>query len=159
MTASRPRAFSLIEVVVAIALFGATATVLLGWLPSLFRETTRNADRLAVQRLPDLVKLELLRRAGPNLDALAGSLPVLDEPAAARSGLLLTATRAGDRLTAQETDGFFGIECWRFADESLRYASERQFLAVAVRVRWPHGVPAAPGGRIEERWFVVALNR
>src|ERR1043165_4942205 len=93
------QAFSLIEVVIAVALFASVVTVILALLPGLARRGIEITDRLAAQRLPDAVKLEFSRLSAPGFDSFAAQLPVMGTPLA--NGYALIATRNGARLWAR----------------------------------------------------------
>ncbi len=166
------RAFSLIEVIIAVALFAASVTVILALLPGLTRRSAENADRLVAQRLPDAVRVELERLALPGFDALAAQAPVMGTPP--ENGLALVATRDGARVQARDAqapatgriaDGeqYFLVECWRFADGPLRYDAAQSSLALCVRVTWPYRLPGSTTSVTEtarqEFTFVTTLNR
>lgn len=155
------RAFSLIEVVIAIALFASTVTVILALLPGLSRQGVETADRLAAQRLPDAIRAELARSASADFDSFAGSVPVMGTPLA--GGYALVATRNGARVGSRdagsvaEDERYYSVECWRFPDAPLRYSSGDHSLALLVRVSWPY--PALATGTPAEFMFVTAINR
>jgi len=157
--------FSLIEVLVAVALFAASVTVILALLPGLTRQAVETADRLAAQRLPDAVRVELARLAASDLDSLAAQVPVMS--AALSDGLALVATRNGLRVHSRDyqppvaglispEDQYFLVECWRFPDGPLRYDGAQPSLALCVRVSWPASIPAAAR---HEFIFSTSLNR
>ena len=160
------RAFSLLEVLIAVALFAGSVTVILAFLPGLTRQSTDTADRLAAQRLPDAVRLEMTRLAAPGLDSLAGKIPVMSEAPAA--GFALVATRNSARVQARDEppstgsiateDQYFLIECRRFPDAPLRYETGDPVLALCVRVSWPVSASPASSGQ-QELMFTVAINR
>lgn len=166
------RAFSLIEVIVAVALFVASVTVILALLPALTRRGAENADRLVAQRLPDAVRVELGRLAASGFDGLAAQAPVMGAPPA--EGLALVASHDGARVQSRDflapasgriadRDQYFLIECWRFADGPLRYDGAQSSLALCVRVSWPYRQPGAatptPEAARQEFTFVTSLNR
>lgn len=166
------RAFSLVEVIIAVGLFALAVTAVLGLLPPLTRQAAETADRLAAQRLPDAVKVELGRLAAGSFDGLAAQLPMMGTPLG--NGLPLVATRDGSRLQARDfrppTSGriaeageYFLVECWRFPAGTLAYDPAQSALAVLVRVSWPYRQPgaAAPVAATarHELVFTVALNR
>jgi prepilin-type N-terminal cleavage/methylation domain-containing protein len=156
MRPKRHHAFSLIEVVVALAIFAGAATVILALLPGLSRRGTDAADRLAAQRLPAAVRLELARLASGGLAALAAQVPYLEDSA---PGLVLAAARNGARVAAGE-ESFFRIECRRFPTGPLAYLDGDAMLVVAVRVTWP-GADASPPAETDGREFifVTAVTR
>ena len=168
---SAARAFSLVEVVIAVGVAGISLVVLLGLLASVSREAGQAADRRTALTLADAATVELTalaRQAG--FDAFASTIPV--QSATADSGLLLVAARDGTqvrRLVVAESprrEAYFLIEVNRFADGALRFVGEAGALAVQIRVSWPYrplvaggpgeAVPAAERERVE---FSVAVNR
>jgi prepilin-type N-terminal cleavage/methylation domain-containing protein len=170
---SRPSpGFSLIEVIIAVALFAASVTVILALLPGLTRRGAENSDRLVAQRLPDAVRTELTRLALPGFDALAAQTPLMGTPPA--SGLALVATRDGVRLHSRdfqtpaagriaEGGQYFLVECWRFPSGPLAYDAAQSSLTFCVRVSWPYRQPGAdapvPDAARQEFMFVTSLNR
>jgi prepilin-type N-terminal cleavage/methylation domain-containing protein len=166
------RAFSLIEVIVAVGIFGGAVAVAIGLAAGLSRQSADAVDSLAAQRLADAIKVELNRVAAGNFDPLAGAVPVMD--AALTNGLALVATRDGaevetlaylppaaSRISPEQR--YYYIECWRFVGEPLRYDSQKAWLALHVRVSWPYRVPgsAAPVSMADRSQlnFTVSLNR
>lgn len=165
-------AFSLVEVIIAAGLFAASVTVVLALLPSLARQGAASVDSLAAQRLPDALKIELQRLSAAGFDALADQVPVMNGPST--DGLDFVADREVMRLhslaylppvTGQlpETEQYFLVECWRFPGEPLHFDDSKAFLALAVRVSWPHRLPGAaapiPVESRSELMFTLALNR
>lgn len=165
-------AFSLVEVIIAAGLFAASVTVVLALLPSLARQGAASVDSLAAQRLPDALKVELQRLGAAGFDALAEQVPVMNGPLT--DGLSFAADREAMRLHSltylppvaeqlPEAEQYFLVECWRFPDEPLRFEGSKAFLALAVRVSWPHRLPGAtapvPAESRHELVFTLALNR
>ncbi len=165
-------AFSLVEVIIAAGIFAASVTVVLALLPSLARQGAASVDSLAAQRLPDALKVELQRLGTSGFDALAGQVPMMNGPLA--DGLAFVADREATRLHSltylapvagplPEGEQYFLVECWRFPDEPLRFDSGKAFLALAVRVSWPHRVPGVtavvPSESRHELVFTLALSR
>jgi type II secretory pathway pseudopilin PulG len=162
-------AFSLLEVLLAVAVFAGTVTVILGLLPGMARQSVDTTDRLAAQRLPDAVRVELTRVATRSgFEALAARIPIMD--AASASGFTLVAVRDGTRVQARddqppvtgaipEDECYFLITCRRFSEGSLRYEAGQRTLALYVEVSWPDrsSSPAVRPGAAQFR-FVVSLN-
>lgn len=168
----RRAAFSLVEVIIAAGIFAASVTVVLALLPSLARQGAASVDSLAAQRLPDALETELRRLGAAGFDALAGQVPVMNGPLA--GGLAFVADREATRLHSHDylapgvaqlsgDEQYFLVECWRFPGEPLRFESGKAFLALAVRVSWPHRLPGAtapvPAEARHELVFTLALNR
>ncbi len=166
------RAFSLMEVIIAAGLFGSAVTVIIALLPALARQGGESVDSLSAQRVPDALRSELVRLSGPGIDALAAQVPEMSGTLAA--GLALVADRGVARLHSQDylspvtgqlpvDERYFLIECWRFPDEPLRFSAPKGFLALMVRVSWPHRLPGASGPVMaaarHEMLFTVTLNR
>ena len=89
-------------------------------------------------------------------------------------GLAFVATRDVARLHCRdyrppaagkisETEQYFLVECWRFADEPLRFDPAKHFLALAVRVSWPYRLPGSTSPTAAtartQVMFTVSLNR
>lgn len=141
-------AFSLIEVVIAVAIFAGAVTVLLALLASTLRDSSDAADVQTALRLPGAVEValrEISARGG--LPALAARVPVMD--ASADRGLLLVAAREGDfvRLAGdtQIRGEYFLIDVRRFGAGPLAFATERTVLPLQVRVSWPYRVLTRDG--------------
>lgn len=149
------RAFSLIEVVLAVGVFAIAIVVILALLPPLSRQAADSADALVAQSLPDNVRVELTRLAsGGGFDALANRLPVMSAPLV--DGLLLVAARDARCLYSADylpppaagqlprSEQYFLVEVWRFNQPPLRFDPTSAVLAVFVRVSWPYQNPSAP---------------
>jgi hypothetical protein len=173
MHPTRPdRAFSLLEVIIALGLFAGAVTVIIGMLPTLGRQAAAVSDRHLVQRLPDAVKGELLRVANAGLENLASQIPVMSGPLS--DGFDLVADRDGTRVQSlsylppgtgrlAEDQQYFLLECWRFPDEPLRFDNQKGFLAVVVRVSWPYRLPGSASTTSESSRnliiFTISLTR
>jgi hypothetical protein len=166
------RAFSLIEVIVAVALFAGTVAVILALLPGLMRQGAENADRLVAQQLAEPLRVELKRLSAAGFDALAGRVPAMGQPPS--NGLAFVADRSGSRLHARdyrppatgaiaEDEQYFLVECWRFPSGPLAFDAAQSSLALAVRVSWPHRQPgsgtATPAEARHELMFATGVNR
>jgi len=160
------RSFSLIEVIIAVAVFAVSVSAILALLLPLSRLGAQSADRLTGQRLPDALKVELQRLSSGGFDALVAEVPAMGEPLA--NGLAFVATRDGSQLHSRDyhpppadriadEDRYFLVECWRFPDGALRYEAGQTSLALAVRVSWPAGGSAAR--EQHELMFAMSLNR
>ena len=165
-------AFSLIEVIIAVALFATSIVVILALLPGLSARGTEASDRQVAQQLPDSLQVELRRLAAQGFDALASQAPPMGMPP--QNGLAFVATRNGARLHARdylplahgriaEVDQYYLVECWRFGDGPLQFDAAQSALALVVRVSWPYRQPGdlAPTA-LESRhefMFTVGVNR
>lgn len=168
---ARIRAFSLIEVVIAVGLFAGSIVVIIGLLGTLSRQASDSADVLAAQRLPEAVRVELTRLAGSGFDGLAAQIPVMAAPL--DNGFALVADREAAEVQSPNVlpptalipadAQYFLVECWRFPVEPLAFTGSKAFLALHVRVSWPYRVPgiAAPVSLAErsQATFTVSLNR
>jgi type II secretory pathway pseudopilin PulG len=144
--------FTLVEVILAIGIFAVAVIGVLGLLPVLGRQGASSTEALAVQRLPDAIRVELARLAQQDFDALAAQVPVMSSTPA--PGLALVAARDAVRLHSRDylrpavtlpvDDQYFLIECWRFVEEPLSFAPQKAFLALEVRVTWPYRLPGLP---------------
>ena len=171
---SSSKAFSLIEVTIAVGIFAVAVVVILALLPPLSRHAADSADALVAQSLPDCVKVELVRLAtSGGFDALANRMPVMAAPLV--DGFPLVAARDARRLHSADylpplaagqlslVDQYFLVEVWRFDQPSLRFDPSAAFLAVYVRVSWPYRNPGAgivtPLSARSQLTFIVSLNR
>ena len=170
----RNRAFSLIEVIIAVGVFAVAVVVILALLPPLSRQAADSADALVAQSLPDSVRVELSRLAASGgFEALANRLPVMAVPLA--DGLTLVAARDARRLYSPDylpppvagqlpqAEQYFLVEVWRFNQPPLRFDPAAAVLAVYVRVSWPYRNPGAttptPLSSRSQLTFTVSLNR
>jgi hypothetical protein len=168
----QPPGFSLIEVIIAAGIFAGTVAVIVALMAALARQTAESAESLAARRLPDAVKVELDRLAARGFENLAGQVPFMILPLDA--GLALAAARdvadvqsltylppATGRISSDEQ--YYLIECWRYADEPLRFDSAKAFLALHVRVSWPYRLPGltkpVDWENRNELTFAVSINR
>jgi hypothetical protein len=143
------RAFSLIEVIVAIGIFAGAVAVTIGFMAALSRQAADSMDGLTVQRLPDRLKVELERLAASGFDNLAGRIPPSAVPL--DNGFRLVASRDAAEVQslgylppagAIPADAqYYLVECWRFPSEPLAYHGQKAFLALHVRVSWPYRLP------------------
>lgn len=172
-----PSAFTLLEVLLAVAIFAGAIVVVLSMLPGLTRQGSAAIGASEAQGLPDALTVELQRLAQGNLDALAARIPVMAAPL--RDGLPLVAARSGTRVASldyrapgatdqiAEAEQYYRVECWRFAEEPLRFDATKHVLALYVRVSWPYlgpGGAGRPAITTEERdrrelTFTVSLRR
>lgn len=147
------RGFTLLEVIIAVGLFATSVVVVISLLPGLTRQSTITTDTLAALRLPDALHVELVRLATPDYDTLAAQIPLMNP--SSEAGFALVATRDAARLHSQDylpptstvipdDEQYFLVECWRFADEPLRYTGRNDCLTLAVQVTWPYRLPGAP---------------
>ena len=147
-------AFSLLEVIVAVAIFSGAVTVLLGLLPELTRQSAVSADALNALRLPDAIRVELTRvgttggfeALANQIKPLATSLPDTCELVATRDAARLhTLVYLPPPVAAQIADEsqYFLIEAWRFSDAPLAFDQRGAVLALHVRVSWPYRIPGA----------------
>lgn len=167
-------AFSLVEVIVAVAVFAVAVTAMLGLLPSVTRVSDRSTDSMNALHLPDALRIELRRMADAGgLDALGAKTKPFTAPLP--DTCVLVATRDASRVAALDyqppaaadqisTEAqYFLIEAWRFADPPLTFAPGDSVLALHIHVSWPYRVPgslevSSPAER-EHADFNLALNR
>jgi len=154
MFRSLHRGFSLVEVVIAIGIFGGSIAVIFALLPAIGGRAVASSDSLVAQRLPESLRSELGRLAGTGgFDALATRIPIANS--SLPDGLALVAARDGSRLHSRdyfppgsdealrEEEQFFLVEVWRFSDAPLAYDPMGAVLPVMARVTWPHRVPGS----------------
>lgn len=162
--------FSLVEVILAVGIFALVVPTALALLSALGRQGNVGAEVLVAHRLADSVRVELDRLAKMDFEGFAATVPVMSpthEP-----GLALVSTRDGYRLHARDNppsgggialaDQYFLVECWRFAEEPLRFDPAKAYLPLAVRVSWPHRLLNGTAAVQEAQstfTFTVVLNR
>ncbi len=168
------RAFSLVEVVIAVGIFATATAVILALLAPLTRQAAASADTLTALRLPDAIRREMERVAvRGGLDALAhqtrpmaASLPATLTLVAAREATRIQSLSylpppAADRIVLE--DQFFMIEAWTFSMAPLAFDPGGAVLALHVRVSWPYFTPgtttATPPAEREQVTFTLSLNR
>lgn len=168
---ARSRAFSLIEVIIAVGLFAGSVVVVIGLLSTLSRQATDSADILAAQRLPEAVRVELTRLAKSGFDSLAAQVPIMAVPL--DHGFALVANREATQAQSLDVlpqasllpagEQYFLVECWKFSAEPLAFTGSKAFLAMHVRVSWPYRVPGStapvPLADRNQTVFTVSLNR
>jgi hypothetical protein len=143
-------AFSLIEVVVTLAIVAGSIVVILGLLSQLAKQSAQSEDTQTALRLPDAVAAELRALiVQRGFDAVAASAAVM--PAGADEGLLLVAARDGTQLrplAAGESplrEQYFLIQIRRFPSAPLAYTASAAAIPVNVRVSWPYRVLTPAG--------------
>jgi len=154
------RAFSLIEVIIAVGVFAVAVVVILALLPSLSRAAADSADTLVAQSFSDSIQVELTRLAtSGGFDALANRI-------AARDGRRLYSPNYLPPSVAgqlPEAERYFLMEIWRFSAPPLRFDPTAAVLPVYVRVSWPYWNPGAtsatPSSVRSQHTFVVSLRR
>lgn len=160
------RAFSLVEVAVALGIAGAGLLVVLSLLPGLLRQPAEARLTQVALGLPDAITIELRRMAGTNLTGLAGRAA---DFTAETSGLRLVAAADGSDLREfSDGDGrekYFLIELHRFpAGTPIASAQSAAFVALHARISWPFRPDGTAAGEVpsESRQrvsFNLALNQ
>lgn len=165
------RAFTLLEVIIAVGLFVTAVTAVIGLIAGLSKQGAETDDVLSAQQLPEPLKVELSRLAATGLEVLADRVPVMGSPMA--GGLALVAARDAARVDSLEylpvpgsikaDEQYYLVECWKFPSEPLRFDRQKAFLALYVRVSWPYRLPgaAAPTAPTDrnQATFTLSLNR
>ena len=166
----RAHGFSLVEVVVAVAVLTAGVVVILALLPGLIRRQADAGATHVALRLPAAIASELTVLAAGNLPTVGNRLAEMDADTGA--ALRLVAGRDGSdvrELNDNESpvrDQYFLIELFRFpAGSALAYDPAAAVLPLQARVSWPYRVDAArspqetPAGDRQSVSFNLALNR
>lgn len=165
------RAFTLLEVIIAVGLFATAVTAVIGLIAGLSQQGMDSNDVLTAQQLPEPLKVELSRLASTGLENLADRVPVMASPMT--GGLALAAARDAARVDSLEylpvakpipaDEQYYLVECWKFPSEPLRFDGQKAFLALYVRVSWPYRLPgaAAPTAAADRNQvtFTLSLNR
>jgi prepilin-type N-terminal cleavage/methylation domain-containing protein len=139
----RRRAFSLVEVVIAVAVVAVGTVTILALLPGIARRSTDSQDAQVALRLPDAVTYELRAQAVQRgFDGLAATVGVMSS--GADEGLLLVAARDGSQVRlfngaeSPARDQHYLIEVRRFGAGDLAYSAGSAVLPLNVRVSWPY---------------------
>ncbi|MEO6002187.1 MAG: hypothetical protein ABIZ04_17635 [Opitutus sp.] len=163
------RAFSLLEVVIAVAIVAGSLMVALAALPALLRQSAESADLQVAQRLPALIRLELERSAAAaGFDSLAAAIPVMGVPlqgghpcVVTADGLRIQTGVSPTSIAAEEA--YFLVELWRFNQVPLAFDAGAAVLPAYVRVSWPfhvHGDSAeTPVDSRSSYCFAISLAR
>lgn len=156
---SSVRAFTLVEVVVAIGVFALTIVAVVGLLAPVNRSVAEVSDSDRAAQLGDPIQTELVRlRDAESGDRLAafhqahfgGGRAVLQLVASRQGPHAVIVTAAdNDPLTGQppgiiRRDRYFLIEV-REATGALAYTSGSGFVAMTATIRWPYQVPTGAG--------------
>lgn len=141
--------FSLIEVVIAIALVGGGVAVILALFPSIAQRTSDSADAHTALRLAGGVQAQLVAESAAGFDALVGSIPVIQTDP--ELGKQYVASRDGSDVrlaTAAQNDvrgQYFLIVIRKYGSGPLAYDGQGVQLTVNVVVSWPYRVPSGTG--------------
>lgn len=153
------RAFSLLEVVVAIGLVAVAVVALLGLLAATVHSAAGLGDAEGGASLGGSVQCELERlRDSHGLAGLAGLVPLAGSPAplrlaGTRDGLrvrcLDAADPAADRSPSDPVlPGIAARNCWFLIEltriKELDTSGDAGFLAVCARCSWPYKLPLGP---------------
>ena len=142
------RGFTLIEVVIAVAIVAGSVVVVLSLLPSLVQQSSDSTGLLVAQRLPDPIEERLRRESiAIGFAALATAIPVMAAPL--DEGWSMVGTSDGMKLARpgtgsdaiEEEEQHFLVEIWRFPDPPLSYEAVAVSLPLYLRVSWPYRVP------------------
>lgn len=165
----RAPAFSLIEVVVALAVLTTGVVVILSLLPGLIRRQAEAREVHVALQLPGSITAGLRQIGTGHLPGIAARLA--DLGADAGGSLRLVAARDGTdvrELSDAETprrDQYFLVELYRFpAGSPLAFDPGKAALPIQVRVTWPYRPEAVnslvetPAGDRQGVSFNVVLN-
>lgn len=157
------KAFSLIEVVIAIAVVAGGLTVMLALLPSLVRNSEDAADVHTALRLPDAVHVALKGEMRGDFASFANGIQA--------SGLDLVAEKDGSNVRRDDASDnpvrsrHFLIEVRGFDSGELAYNAGDVVLVMRVKVSWPYRVlsggtllPAVEAKDRQSITFNLALN-
>ncbi len=146
-------AFSLIEVVVAVAVVAIGIMAVLSMVPGLLRQRAETRNAQVALGLAPAIAGKLQEIATGNGGNLSGQLPLLGGDSNGR--LCLVASRDGAELSLRQGSGaqadgdqYFLIEVFQFAHAPLAYTSGDGVLALSARVSWPYLIRA--GGQTTE---------
>ncbi len=147
MNLRQPKAFSLIEIVIALGVVAGGVAVILALLPSLIRQNEESTDLQTALRLPD--SIESLLYAEMN-GAFPGNIPQGQILVAGKEGSNL---RPKNLLNTPALPAYFYIEVSSFETGELAYQPGRPVLPLKVTVAWPYSAVDAAGGIEKEGNF------
>lgn len=164
------RGFSLVEVVIAVAIVGIAVLSILGLLASLARASAEARERQTAAGLADAVAVELRRQVDQD-----GWERVVASATAAEGGapLRLVARRDGSGVRPPQAGGhsagpdqFYLIEARRVTSGALATPSGSPAVPLRIRVTWPYqptGANSANGAGTEtgasQLEYTAVLNR
>jgi len=153
---SGPHGFSLVEVIIAIAVAGGALAVILALLSGLLRATEDAADHQRALQLTGAVEAWLYEEMG---GAFPGGL---------QAGRVLIADKEGTNLrgelenSATLTPAYFHIAVSPFMQPPLAYETGRGVLPLRVRISWPYAAVLSAGSiapaNTQSVEFVVTLT-
>lgn len=155
----RSCAFSLLEVVIATALFAGAVTVLLALLASTLGDAADAADHQTALRMSGAIEVTLREMAArEGLPAFAARIPGFG--ATVDRGFLLVASREGASVRAAHAlggsdpvaDAYFLIDLCRFPAGALGFDAGRPVLPLQARVSWPYRVRTPEGLAAPVAW-------
>jgi len=153
-----PNGFSLVEVIIAIAVAGGALAVILALLSGLLRSTEGAADHQTALQLAGAIEARLYEEMGGNF------------PGGLQVGCVLVADKIGTHLRSElESDPlltppYFHIAVSPFTQPPLAYQSGRAVLPLRVHVSWPYLAVLSEGGNLgapantQSVEFVVTLT-
>lgn len=163
------RAFSLIEVAIAVGIVGVTVVGILGLLAALSRRANEARERQTAAGMADAIAVELRRQVGESGMAAITGIAASDDD---RTGLRLVACRDGTGVRPSRTmeqspaDQYFLIEVRRFSAGQLVAPPGAPVVPVRVMVSWPYRPatstgtgPEAPETSRARLEFTHALSR
>tara|TARA_Y100001968_G_scaffold259920_1_gene247346 strand:- start:611 stop:1126 length:516 start_codon:yes stop_codon:yes gene_type:complete len=150
----RSEGFTLLEVIIALAVFGFVVTGLLAFLPWAIDGKGNIKDFNTACAMPDAIQVELER---------LGFNAVEDATDPGGDGLFLVVRRDGVNVQAElattdipQSERYFLIRCLQFPyGNRLAHDPSNGWLALQVDVQWPYKVR---GGESEDDFVEVASN-
>jgi len=134
--------FSLVEVIIAIAVAGGALAVILALLSGLLRATEDAADHQTALQLVGAIEVRLYEEMGGVF------------PGGLQAGRVLVADKAGANLRGElESDAtfppaYFYIAMAPFTQPPLAYQASRGVLPLRVRVSWPYSAVLSAAGNL-----------
>jgi len=135
--------FTLIEVIIALAVFGFLIGSLLAFLPWAVEGVGKIRDYNVAYGLPDAISVELERIGYGKVEFETRGT----DPSGNARALKLVASATGDRIEHESTSAipleerYFLVECRRFTSGQLTHDPSNGYLALQVDVQWPYLLP------------------
>ena len=151
---NRREGFTLLEVIIALAVFGFVVTGLMAFLPWAIDGKANIKDFNTACAMPDAIQIELER---------LGFNAVEDATSPGGEGLFLVVRRDGVNVQAElaaadipESERYFLIRCLQFPySNRLAHDPKNGWLALQVDVQWPYKVG---GGEDIDDYVEVSAN-
>lgn len=144
-TTNRAAAFSLIEVVLAVALLAFTIVAVVGLIGLTGRSVSDVQDFTTAARISDAVQEEFQRMGFDQLVTLPVPITLYGNGAGDRVVLSSASYAEDPERGIVPRDRYYDIRVTRAGGQLAYNPNYSGFVALRVEVRWPHNIPSGPG--------------